>query len=82
MRNFEVTFHKLKKKNGSPGNVTPCCSVLYPTFRKTVVTSSSVPENCLALSQTALRPFTTSETIYTTTQGNIPEDLILQRYRR
>jgi hypothetical protein len=30
--------------------------VLYPTFRRIVVTSSSVPENCLALSMTAVRP--------------------------
>jgi hypothetical protein len=82
MRNFEVTFHKLNN-NGIPWRCYAMLfGVLYPTFRRTVVTSSSVPENRLALSMTALRPFAVSGTIYTTTQGNIPEDLKLQQYRR
>jgi hypothetical protein len=89
MRNFEVTFHKLNNNNNNNNNnLSPwgCYAmlfgVLYPPFRRIVVTLSSVPENCLALSMTALRPFTVSGTICTTTQGNIPEDLKLQQRRR
>jgi len=51
--------------NGSPwGCYATLFGVSYPTFRRTVVTSSSDPENCLALSMTTLQPFAVPGTVY------------------